>query len=95
METTPPTFEQVLAEFTGIVRDVLNNNHLQLKYETTAPEVQDWDSLHHVEIIVATEKHFKIRFNFAELQKFQNVGEICDNVLAKLAQGTNVADVRR
>lgn len=82
----PKTFEQVLAEVTDIFRDVLNNDSISLKYETSAPDVQDWDSLNHIELVVAVEKHFKIKFNFAELQKFQNVGHMCDNIVAKLAQ---------
>ena len=55
-------------------------------HDTKANEVEDWDSLNHIEIVVAVEKHFKIKFNFAELQKFQNVGQMCDNILVKLAQ---------
>lgn len=82
----PKTFEQVLTEVTGIFRDVLDNDSINLKYETSAPDVQDWDSLNHIELVVAVEKHFKIKFNFAELQKFQNVGQMCDNILVKLAQ---------
>ena len=82
----PKTFDQVIAEVTDIFRDVLNNESTQLKYETSAPDVQDWDSLNHIEIVVAVEKHFKIKFNFAELQKFQNVGHMCDNIVLKLAQ---------
>ena len=35
---------------------------------------------------MAVEKHFNIRFNFAELQKFKNVGEMCDKIVTKLAQ---------
>lgn len=35
--------------------------------------------------LVAIEKHFKIRFNFTELQKFKNIGEMCDNIVVKLA----------
>ena len=80
------TFEHVLVEVTGLFRDVLDNDSIKLKYETSAPDVQDWDSLNHIEIVVAVEKHFKIKFNFAELQKFQNVGQMCDNILVKLAQ---------
>lgn len=80
------TFDQVISEFNGIVRDVLNNGAVQLNYQTTTQDVPEWDSLHHVEIIVAAEKHFKIRFNFAELQRFNNVGEMCDSIVAKLAQ---------
>lgn len=82
----PKTFDQVIAEVTEIFRDVLNNESIALKYETSAPDVQDWDSLNHIELVVAVEKHFKIKFNFAELQKFQNVGHMCDNIVAKLAQ---------
>jgi acyl carrier protein len=55
-----------------------------LKYDTTAHDVKEWDSLNHIEFVVAVEKHFKIRFNFAELQKFKNVGEMCDNIALKL-----------
>lgn len=79
------TFEEVLGEVTGIFHEVLNNDAIQLKRETTAPEVPEWDSLTHVELVVAVEKHFEIRFNFVELQKFKNVGEWCDNIVAKLA----------
>jgi acyl carrier protein len=79
------SYEEVLGEVIRIFREVLNNDSIQLKYETTANDVQDWDSLNHIELVVAMEKHFKIRFNFAELQKFKNVGEMCDNIVKKLA----------
>lgn len=80
----PKSFDQVLAEVTEIFRDVLNQEALQLQRETTANDVPDWDSLNHIELVVAVEKHFKIKFNFAELQKFRNVGDMCDNILGKL-----------
>jgi len=80
------TCEQVLAEVNRIMREVFNNDSIQLKYETTARDVKEWDSLNHIELVVAVEKHFNIRFNFAELQKFKNVGEMCDNIVVKLAQ---------
>jgi len=81
-----PACEQVLAEVNRIMCSVFNNPSIQLKYETTAQEVEGWDSLNHIELVVAVEKHFKIRFNFAELQKFKNVGEMCDNIVTKQAQ---------
>ena len=80
------TTEQVLAEVNRIMCDTFNNPAIQLKYETTAREVAEWDSLNHIELVLAVEKHFKIRFNFADLQKFKNVGEMCDNIVKKLAQ---------
>lgn len=85
----PKTLEQVITEVTAIFRDVLDKDSIQLKYETTANDVPDWDSLSHIELVVAVEKHFKIRFNFADLQKFKNVGEMCDNIVLKLSQSGN------
>ena len=77
-------YEQVLAEVNRIFCKVMEDDSVQLRYETTANDVENWDSLNHIQLIVALEKHFKIKFNFAELQKFKNVGELCDNVVAKL-----------
>jgi acyl carrier protein len=80
------TNEEVLAEVNRIMCDTFNNQSIKLKYETSASDVAEWDSLNHIELVVAVEKHFKIRFNFTELQKFKNVGEMCDNIVLKLAQ---------
>jgi acyl carrier protein len=80
------TNEQVLAQVNRIMCNTFNNQAIQLKYETTAQDVAEWDSLNHIELVVAVEKYFKIRFNFTDLQKFKNVGEMCDNIVVKLAQ---------
>ncbi len=81
------TTEQVLQEVVVIVRDVLRDPSVELRPETKATEVKNWDSLNHIEIIVAVEKRFGIKFNFAELQKFKNVGEMCDNIAKRTSQG--------
>jgi acyl carrier protein len=78
--------EAVLDDMNRIFRTVLNNDLIQMKYETTANDVKDWDSLNHIELVLAVEKHFGVRFNFAELQKFKNVGEWCESIAVKLAQ---------
>lgn len=83
-----PKSEQVMAEVNRVVCDVLNNESIVLSYETTAHDVKDWDSLNHIQIVLAIEKHFKIRFNFVELQKFKNVGEMCDNIASRLASAS-------
>ena len=81
--------ERVLDEVNRIFVEVLDNDSIQLNRETTANDVKDWDSLNHIELVVAIEKHFQIKFNFVELQKFKNVGEMCDNIAAKLAPARN------
>ena len=74
----------VLSEVTSVFKDVLDNDDIELKYETTANDVEDWDSLSHIQIIVAVEKHFNIRFTSGEIQKFKNVGEMCDAISEKI-----------
>lgn len=76
--------DQILGEMSTVFRRVLDDDSITLKRETTANDVKNWDSLNHIELVMATEKHFNIRFNFAELQKFRNVGEMCDNIITKL-----------
>ena len=82
------TFDQVLPEVTQLVRETLRDASIQLRYETTAREVKNWDSLNHIEIIVAVEKHFGIKFNFAELQRFKNIGQMCDSIVKRLNAAT-------
>ena len=75
---------EVIAKLQGIF-DTVFLEPVVLTPAISAKDVPEWDSLTHVELVVAVEKHFGIRFNFVELQKFKNVGEWCDNIVAKLA----------
>jgi acyl carrier protein len=68
---------EILTECNKIFIDQLDNSSIVLKQETTASDVEEWDSLTHIQLIVAIEKHFKIRFTTAEIQGFKNVGEMC------------------
>jgi len=75
---------QVLKEVNDIFIDVLDNNDIVLTRDTTAKEVEDWDSLSNIQIVIAIEKHFKIRFLSSEIQSFKNLGEMLDTIQAKL-----------
>ncbi|MFH0868760.1 MAG: acyl carrier protein [archaeon] len=66
-----------------IFKDVLDNETLAIRRETVAADVEEWDSLNHIQLIVATEKHFKIKFNSAEIQKWRNVGDMCDAIAVR------------
>lgn len=79
------TVNDVIAQFNRIFIDVLEEEDIILKYETVADDIEDWDSLTHIQIIVAIEKHYSISFTANEIATFKNVGEMCDGVLVKLS----------
>lgn len=74
---------QILDEVQAIFRDVLDNEKIVLANETTADDIEEWDSLTHIQLIVAIEKHFKIRFTSREILSWQNVGEMIDCIANK------------
>jgi acyl carrier protein len=57
-------------------RAVLDNDTLELLPSMTAADVEGWDSLSHIDLIVALEREFKIKFTTAEISKLKNVGEL-------------------
>ncbi len=79
------TFQETIEQLTTIIAEVIDNEDLTLTPETTASDVEDWDSLTHIQIIVAAEKHFKVKFTAAEITSFRNVGHFCEEILRKKA----------
>ena len=75
---------EILKEVNAIFIDVLDNENIVLKTETTANDIAEWDSLNHIQLVVAVEKYFKIRFSSGEIQRWKNVGEMIDSLSAKI-----------
>lgn len=75
---------EILKQVNEIFIDVLDNKDIVLVRETTANDVEDWDSLTHVQLVVAIEKHFNLRFTSAQIRNWNNVGEMCDAIKNKL-----------
>jgi acyl carrier protein len=77
------TKSEILQQVNNIFTDVLDNDEIKLNETTTANDVEEWDSLTHIQLVVAIERHFKIRFTSKEIQSWNNVGEMADSILAK------------
>ena len=77
--------EEILNELNKIFIHVLDNESIVLTPQTVAGDIEDWDSLVHIQFIVAIEKNFRIKFTFDEIQKFNNVGDICLLIQKKLS----------
>jgi acyl carrier protein len=74
---------EALKKVNAVFIDVLDNEDIDLDYSTTVNDVEDWDSLNHIQLVVAVEKEFKIRFTSKEIQSWNNVGEMLDCILSK------------
>jgi len=75
----------IYAELTPIFRDVLDDDSLVLTPELTAADVPEWDSFNHINLVVAIESQFGVKFQTAELESLQSVGQLVDLLQRKLA----------
>lgn len=73
----------ILKQVNEIFIDTLDNEDVVINETTTANDVEEWDSLSHIELVVAIEKHFKIRFTSKEIQSWDNVGEMISCIQQK------------
>ena len=76
---------EVLLAVNEICRDVFDNPGVVITESTTAADVEEWDSLTHIQLIVAVEKHFAVKFTSREINGFKTVGDLCNAVLSKKA----------
>ncbi|MDE3213090.1 MAG: acyl carrier protein [Bacteroidota bacterium] len=75
--------ETVLIKVTEILRQVFKNPSLVITDQTTAHDVDGWDSLSHMILITDVEKAFGIKFRLKELNKMRNVGDMVDLIIQK------------
>ena len=76
--------DEVIKQVNDIFIDVLDDDDIVLSRETTANDIEEWDSLNHIQLVVAIEKHFKIKFTSSEIQNFKDVGEMCEVIATKI-----------
>ena len=75
--------QEILDQVQEIFHDQLDDETIVLTTETTAEDVDDWDSLTHIMLVVAIEKHFKVKFTSNEILSWKNVGEMMNCISGK------------
>ena len=77
--------QEIFEKLNEIFEDVLDLDETpNLTDETSADDIEEWDSLSHIQLIVAIEKEFKLKFTSLEIMKWNNVGEMVDSMIEKL-----------
>ena len=76
------TTEQLNAIFCRVFDD----NDIKITPEMTANDIEEWDSLSHVNLVVAIEKTFKLKFKDSEIIRWKNVGQMLESINAKLQE---------
>lgn len=77
------TREEVFERLNGVFQDVFDDESITVSDITTANDIEDWDSLEHINLIVAVENEFGMKFNMGEVNGMKNVGEMVDIIMSK------------
>jgi len=74
---------EVMRRLTGVFQETFDDPGLELRDSMTAADVDEWDSLQHIVLVLAVEREFRIRLNPAEVGKLENVGRMIDLLQVK------------
>ncbi len=79
------TDQEIRSRLNEIFHDVFDDESIQVTDAMTAKDVEEWDSLNHINLIVAVERSFRIKFTTKEVSNLANVGEFIALIASKLA----------
>ena len=79
------THEEIMEIVRRIFRDVFDDEDLEVNDSTNSSDIEDWDSLEHITLIVSMEKEFNLKFDIKEVNELANVGEMVDLIASKLS----------
>ena len=76
--------KEIFEKLTVIFRDVMDNDEIVLEENTTAEDIEEWDSLAHVQLIEKIQEVFGVKFSAKEMMSWDDVGEFVDSIASKL-----------
>ena len=74
--------EEVFEKLNEVFQDVFDDDSITVTDVTTADDIEEWDSLEHINLIAAVEQEFGIKFNMGQIVSMKNVGEMADIILS-------------
>ena len=74
---------EIYKRLSKVFKEVFDDDDIVVRPELTASEVEEWDSLKHIRLILSIEKEFHISFSAAEIGNLKNVGELANLIHAK------------
>jgi acyl carrier protein len=74
---------QVFEQLQTVFEDVFDDEDIELQDSTSAKDISEWDSMHHINLVLLTEEEFGVKFTTAEVAHLANVGEFVDLILKK------------
>ena len=78
------TRKEVFNGVQDIFRDIFDEDDMVIEDKTNSDDVEEWDSLNHINLVSAFEKEFKIKFTLEELISLKDVGTMVDLMIEKL-----------
>ena len=75
--------KQILIKLQNIFRIIFDDDSIKLNSNTTAEDIEEWDSLNQIRIILACEKEFFVKLNPREINDFVNIGEMVEHLFSK------------
>ena len=76
--------KEIFERLNNVFRDVFDDDSIVVTETTTAKDIEDWDSLEHINLVVAVEQEFGIKFNMGEVTTMKNVGEMVDIIMSRI-----------
>ena len=78
------THEEIMEIVRRIFREVFDDDTLEVNDSTNSSDIEDWDSLEHISLVISMENEFNLKFDLKEVNKLANVGEMVDLIASKL-----------
>lgn len=78
------TREDIFKNLNEVFCDVFDDESIKVNDKTTSNDIEDWDSLEHINLIVAVEKKFGMKFNMGEVTTMKNVGAMVDIIEGRI-----------